>query len=128
MRPRPVPAGDARDELRTNDVASGERLRHLVRLRHGADSSRTLKNCAMRSFSANPATFFPDGRHGRGDNAVPLGGRRCPWYLPRLIATRPSYWLTRFAILRLLGLVYLVAFLSLARQVLALIGHDGLLP
>jgi Lipase maturation factor len=40
----------------------------------------------------------------------------------------PSYWLTRFAILRLLGAVYLVAFLSLARQVLPLIGHDGLLP
>jgi len=41
---------------------------------------------------------------------------------------RASYWLTRFLILRLLGLVYLVAFVSLARQVLPLIGHDGLLP
>src|SRR6185436_72561 len=41
---------------------------------------------------------------------------------------RASYWLTRFAILRLLGLVYLVAFLSLARQVLPLVGHAGLLP
>jgi lipase maturation factor len=41
---------------------------------------------------------------------------------------RASYWLTRFLILRLLGLVYFVAFLSLARQVLPLIGHDGLLP
>ena len=41
---------------------------------------------------------------------------------------RPSYWLTRFLILRLLGLVYFVAFLSLAQQVLPLIGTDGLLP
>ncbi|MFQ5876667.1 MAG: lipase maturation factor family protein [Acidobacteriota bacterium] len=40
----------------------------------------------------------------------------------------PSYWLTRFVILRLLGLVYFVAFFSLARQVLPLIGSDGLLP
>ena len=40
----------------------------------------------------------------------------------------PSYWLTRFAVLRLLGLVYFVAFLSLARQLLPLIGEDGLLP
>jgi Lipase maturation factor len=40
----------------------------------------------------------------------------------------PSYWLTRFVILRLLGLVYFVAFLSLAQQVLPLIGDDGLLP
>ena len=39
-----------------------------------------------------------------------------------------SYWLTRFVLLRLLGLVYLFAFLSLAQQVLPLIGHDGLLP
>jgi hypothetical protein len=40
----------------------------------------------------------------------------------------PSYWLTRFVLLRLLGLVYLFAFLSLANQVLPLIGEDGLLP
>jgi hypothetical protein len=39
-----------------------------------------------------------------------------------------SYWLTRFVILRLLGLVYLVAFWSLANQVLPLIGAHGLLP
>jgi len=38
------------------------------------------------------------------------------------------YWLTRFLILRLLGLVYFVAFLSLAQQVLPLIGAHGLLP
>jgi len=41
---------------------------------------------------------------------------------------RASYWLTRFLILRLLGLIYFVAFLSLAQQVLPLIGSDGLLP
>ncbi|HUS65316.1 MAG TPA: lipase maturation factor family protein [Kofleriaceae bacterium] len=40
----------------------------------------------------------------------------------------PSYWLTRFVLLRLLGFVYLFAFLSLANQVLPLIGSDGLLP
>src|SRR5258706_816139 len=40
----------------------------------------------------------------------------------------PSYWLTRFVILRLLGLVYFFAFFSLARQVLPLIGSRGLLP
>jgi len=39
-----------------------------------------------------------------------------------------SYWLTRFLILRLLGLVYFVAFLSLAQQILPLIGKNGLLP
>src|SRR5690606_29887470 len=40
----------------------------------------------------------------------------------------PSFWLTRFLLLRLLGLVYLFAFLSLARQVLPLLGSRGLTP
>ncbi|HWA84807.1 MAG TPA: lipase maturation factor family protein, partial [Opitutus sp.] len=40
----------------------------------------------------------------------------------------PSYWLTRFAILRLLGFVYLVAFLVAANQIVPLIGAHGLLP
>lgn len=39
-----------------------------------------------------------------------------------------SFWLTRFVLLRLLGLVYAVAFLALANQVLPLIGSDGLTP
>jgi hypothetical protein len=39
-----------------------------------------------------------------------------------------SYWLTRFVLLRLLGFVYLVAFLAAAHQLVPLIGHDGLLP
>jgi len=40
----------------------------------------------------------------------------------------PSYWLTRFVLLRLLGFVYLFAFLSLANQIVPLVGHEGLLP
>src|SRR5258705_7846774 len=41
---------------------------------------------------------------------------------------RCTYWLTRFVILRLLGLVYLAAFLTAARQIVPLIGAHGLLP
>src|SRR4029077_7782343 len=55
-----------------------------------------------------------------GTAAAPLEGRRRMG--PR------SYWLPRFALLRLLGRVYVVASLSPAQQVLPLIGHDGLLP
>ncbi len=40
----------------------------------------------------------------------------------------PTYWLTRFMILRLLGFVYAIAFLVAINQVLPLIGSDGLLP
>jgi len=39
-----------------------------------------------------------------------------------------EYWLTRFIILRFLGFVYFIAFLSLATQVIPLIGENGLLP
>ena len=41
---------------------------------------------------------------------------------------RPSYWLTRWLILRLLGVVYAVAFLVAIIQVIPLIGADGLTP
>ncbi len=41
---------------------------------------------------------------------------------------KSEYWLTRFVLLRLLGFVYFFAFLSLATQVIPLIGENGLLP
>jgi hypothetical protein len=41
---------------------------------------------------------------------------------------RPTYWLTRFLILRLLGLIYAVAFLAAINQIIPLIGANGLLP
>ncbi|HSU49801.1 MAG TPA: lipase maturation factor family protein [Segetibacter sp.] len=41
---------------------------------------------------------------------------------------QPSYWLTRFIILRVLGLIYAIAFLVAINQILPLIGSDGLLP
>lgn len=41
---------------------------------------------------------------------------------------KSTYHLTRFILLRLLGFVYFFAFLSLAIQVIPLIGHDGLYP
>ncbi len=41
---------------------------------------------------------------------------------------QPTYWLTRFMLLRLLGLVYAVAFLVAINQVVPLIGSNGLLP
>jgi hypothetical protein len=41
---------------------------------------------------------------------------------------QPTYWLTRFMILRLLGIIYAIAFLVAINQILPLIGSDGLLP
>ena len=42
--------------------------------------------------------------------------------------SRPTYWLTRFVILRLLGAIYAVAFLVAINQIIPLIGANGLLP
>ena len=42
------------------------------------------------------------------------------------ILNRPTYWLTRFLILRLLGAIYAVAFLAAINQIIPLIGSDGL--
>jgi len=41
---------------------------------------------------------------------------------------QPGYWLTRYMILRLLGLIYAVAFLVAINQIIPLIGANGLLP
>jgi hypothetical protein len=43
-------------------------------------------------------------------------------------ANPPSYWLTRFMILRVLGLIYAIAFLVAINQIIPLIGAKGLLP
>ena len=48
--------------------------------------------------------------------------------IQRVLPDRESYWLTRFVILRLLGVVYAIGFLVAASQILPLIGSDGLLP
>ena len=46
----------------------------------------------------------------------------------RIRFDRPTYWLTRFLILRLLGAIYAVAFLVAIHQIIPLIGTSGLLP
>ena len=46
----------------------------------------------------------------------------------RILPDRETYWLTRFLILRLLGITYAIAFLVAANQILPLIGSNGLLP
>ncbi len=46
----------------------------------------------------------------------------------RAPGTTPAYWLTRFLILRLLGVIYAIAFLVAINQIVPLIGSNGLLP
>lgn len=55
---------------------------------------------------------------------------RTPWYVrvTRAWGRGQDHYLTRWLFLRLLGAVYLVAFLSYGAQVVGLIGHEGILP
>jgi Lipase maturation factor len=48
--------------------------------------------------------------------------------LERFFTRGNDYWLTRFAILRMLGFVYAVAFLVAAQQLVPLVGEHGLTP
>ena len=54
--------------------------------------------------------------------------RRIWDWFAREDATKPGHWLGRFVILRLLGLVYLMAFLTLVNQGPGLLGPEGLMP
>ena len=47
---------------------------------------------------------------------------------PGETVSHPTYWLTRFVILRFLGVIYAIAFLVAINQILPLIGSNGLLP
>ncbi len=54
-------------------------------------------------------------------------GLAADWFA-REVPAAPGQWLGRFVLLRLLGLVYLMAFLTLLNQGPALLGPRGLLP
>src|SRR5947208_17043898 len=62
----------------------------------------------------------------------PLGNaaQSLPRRLPAspLSEVRPTYLLSRWLFLRLLGAVYLVAFASLAVQITGLVGEHGIMP
>ena len=60
-------------------------------------------------------------------NHRPVFSRLTRWLWGRHVE-RPEHVVTRWFFLRGLGLIYLVAFISLWTQINGLIGHDGILP
>jgi len=56
-----------------------------------------------------------------------LFSRLTRWFWGRHLGP-PDYFLTRWIFLRALGVIYLIAFVSLWIQISGLIGHDGILP
>src|SRR4029077_10866255 len=73
-------------------------------------------------------------RQSRRDVEACSSGGQCPTMdngdnlFQKVLAAGNSYWLTRFVILRLLGVVYAVAFLVAAQQLVPLVGEHGLTP
>lgn len=72
--------------------------------------------------TSHPPPAAPDADPDETQRALRSG------FLRRFFDPEASYLLTRFVLLRLLGLVYFVAFFSAARQASPLLGPDGLLP
>src|SRR3954470_18028380 len=66
------------------------------------------------------------------DDGARLDGRPAspgpPDWIARDDPAAPGHWIGRFVVLRLLGLVYLMAFVTLVAQGPGLLGAHGLLP
>lgn len=82
----------------------------------------------LRFYESSPAfSKFTEGAY-----KFVAGHRTAFSFLTRLLwgrhVERPDYFLTRWLFLRLLGIIYLVAFVSLGTQIGGLIGHNGILP
>ena len=67
-------------------------------------------------------------RRARMRRAAPSLGGRGPGLSVAPAKAAPGYSLSRWIFLRLLGVVYLAAFLSLRRQIRGLVGRRGVLP
>jgi len=65
---------------------------------------------------------------GAGHGARASLNRVADWFARDADPAQPGQWLGRFLVLRLLGVVYLMAFLTLVNQGPGLIGTHGLLP
>jgi len=83
----------------------------LLRTYEGSPAFASITEWAYRLVAKN-RTFF---------------SRLTRWFWGRHVE-QPTYFLTRWIFLRALGVIYLVAFISLWTQISGLIGHNGILP
>ncbi|HXB57963.1 MAG TPA: lipase maturation factor family protein [Candidatus Acidoferrales bacterium] len=95
----------------------------------------------FRALAKNPKTHWPQHLY---ESSAAISGitegaykfvashRTAFSYVTRFLWGRhveqPDYFLTRWVFLRALGVIYLVAFISLWTQISGLIGHNGILP
>lgn len=113
---------------------SGARRRGVEPHRRSVGFAFPASNCFV---AAGPTDRLRDVKHRMGPHVdavrtVPHGHDNAPAMTDSVPSSSPRqpdrYWLTRFVILRLLGVVYAVAFLAAALQIVPLMGAHGLLP
>jgi predicted DCC family thiol-disulfide oxidoreductase YuxK/uncharacterized membrane protein len=92
-------------------LAKNPKWQSLLRAYEKTPVFAQITECAY-SFVASHRTFF---------------SRLTRWFWGRHVE-QPDYLFTRWIFLRALGLIYLVAFVSLWTQINGLIGHNGILP
>ncbi len=95
----------------------------------------------FRALAKNPNTHWPLHLYQSSPLFADLteysyrfvaGHRTAFSYLTHLLwgkhVEQPEHFLTRWLFLRLLGIIYLIAFVSLWTQIIGLIGHHGIIP
>ena len=82
--------------------------------------------CAFTK-STVPFADSPNGRTALSPETGHFFSWLTRWFWGRHVEV-PAYFLTRWIFLRALGVIYLVAFVSLWTQISGLIGHNGILP
>ena len=82
----------------------------------------------LRTYEDSPAFMdVTEWAYGRVARNRTFFSRLTRWFWGRHVE-QPAYFLTRWFFLRALGVIYLVAFVSLWTQIDGLIGHHGILP
>ncbi len=82
----------------------------------------------MRVYEKSPAfAEITERAYGLSPSHRTVFSRLTRWFWGRHVEL-PDYFLTRWIFLRALGVIYLVAFVSLWTQIGGLIGHNGILP
>jgi predicted DCC family thiol-disulfide oxidoreductase YuxK len=82
----------------------------------------------LRTYESSPAFMgFTEWAYRLVAQNRTLFSRLTRWFWGRHVE-QPAYLLTRWLFLRALGVIYLIAFISLWTQIDGLIGHHGILP